>query len=242
MKCDEGKPICQRCLRAKRTCGGYAPPPSASGNGPLRFIVYSATSPVDTLSLIPGITGRQQRSFDFFRLRTAVELAGPFGADLWSTILLRTAHAESSVFNAVVALGALHENFGCSKDAHATYSDYALIHYQKAIQRIIVPNSTNPILCMDVVLMMCIVFTAFDSLRGHYKTSVTHIAGGIKILIEEDRRLGGLKDGSLEKDAFLPMFIHLENQLSETGQTSAVINTTSLIQQPTSLYLIPSSR
>lgn len=65
---------------------------------------------------------------------------------------------------------------------------------------------------------MCIVFSAFNSLRGHYKASLAHIASGIKILIEEDRRLGGLKDDSLQKNVFLPMFVRLENQITEIGQ------------------------
>ncbi|QSZ30164.1 hypothetical protein DSL72_004684 [Monilinia vaccinii-corymbosi] len=186
-----------------------------------------------------GITARQQRSFDFFRLRTAVELAGPFGADLWSTILLRTAHDESSIFNAVVALGALHENYGYSRDAHATYSDYALTYYQKAIQRIITLNNINLTLHTDIVLMMCTVFSAFDSLRGHYKASLMHIASGIKILVEADKRLGGLRDGSLQKDVFLPLFVQLERQITDVGQKSAVVNTTRLIQQP--ILSIPST-
>lgn len=191
-----------------------------------------ASAPVDGLSLLPGITTRQQRSFNFFRLRTAAELAGPFGADLWSTILLRTAHDESCIFNAVVALGALHENFGYSRDAHETHSDYALTHYQKAIQRITTLRDTDLTLHTDILLMMCIVFSAFDSLRGQYKASLMHIASGIKILVEADKRLGGLKDGSLQKDIFLPIFVRMENQITDVGQTSAVVNTTRLIQPP----------
>ncbi|TGO70273.1 hypothetical protein BOTNAR_0002g00570 [Botryotinia narcissicola] len=231
VKCDEGKPTCQRCLKAKRTCEGYAPPSSmsATNSRPLKFVVYSASSPVDALSLLPGITPREQRFFDFFRLRTAVELTGPFEADLWSSVLLQTAHAESAIFNAVVALGALHENFGHSRDVQALDSNYALIHYQKAIQRIVNPKALN----IDIVLMMCLVFSAFDNLRNNYEASLTHIAGGIKILIEEDKRLGGLKDGSLQKDVFLPMFARLENQITECGQTATAANTTRLLQLPT---------
>ncbi|RAL63881.1 hypothetical protein DID88_003524 [Monilinia fructigena] len=234
VKCDEGRPTCQRCFKAKRTCEGYAPPPTAStsGGGLRKFIVYLASAPVDAISLLPGITTRQQRSFDFFRLRTAAELAGPFGTDLWSTVLLRTAHDEPCIFNAVVALGALHENYGYLRDAHQTYSDYALTHYQKAIQRITTLNNTDLTLHTDIVLMMCIVFSAFDSLRGQYKASLMHIASGIKILVETEKRLGGLKDGSLQKDVFLPIFVRMENQITDTGQTSAMVNTTRLIQPP----------
>ncbi|KAJ8061255.1 hypothetical protein OCU04_010324 [Sclerotinia nivalis] len=137
MKCDEGKSVCQRCLQAKQICERYAPPLSASASesGLLKFVVCSASTAADTQNLLPDITARQQRCFAFFRLRTAMELAGLSGADLRSSILLQTAHVESAILNAVVALGALYESVGRSKDAPASDPNYNLIHYQKATQK-----------------------------------------------------------------------------------------------------------
>ncbi|KAM3074120.1 hypothetical protein ACMFMG_003058 [Clarireedia jacksonii] len=233
VKCDEGRPACNRCIKAKRTCEGYAAPtsPPQPGTEPLRFIVYSSTAPSSGLSTLPGITPRQQQCFDFFRLRTAVELAGPFEADLWSTVLLQTAHAEPAIINAVIALGALHESFSYAHDAHAATSEYALLHYGKAIQRILTLNDSNLTLHMDIVLMACIIFSAFESLRGHYSSALTHISSGINILIETDKRSSGFRAGSIEKKVFVPMFVRLENQVIEVGQTASMKSSTSLLKR-----------
>ncbi|PQE17626.1 Zn(II)2Cys6 transcription factor (Eurofung) protein [Rutstroemia sp. NJR-2017a BVV2] len=230
VKCDEGRPACNRCIKAKRTCEGYTSSPQP-GKELLKFIIYSATAPSSGLSILPGITPRQQRSFDFFRLRTAIELAGPFEADLWSTVLLQTAHAEPAIINAVIALGALHESFGYAHDAHAATSEYALLHYGKAIQRILTLHDSNLTLHMDIVLMASIIFSAFESLRGHYKSALTHISSGINILIETDKRSGGLRTGSIDKDVVVPMFVRLENQVIEVGQTASMKSSISLLKR-----------
>lgn len=177
------------------------------------------------------------RCYDFFRRCTGPQLAGPFSkyslnTSIWTTIILQAAHSEPAVIHAVVALGALHESFGNHQDPHAATSEYAVQHYNRAIGRVVGLNFAKSADHFDIVLMTCILFAAFEALRGHYKPALSHIASGANILAETDPKTGDLRRGFQPRDIFLPTFIRLENQLAEVDEKSPGPNIRSLPDRP----------
>jgi hypothetical protein len=177
------------------------------------------------------------RSYDFFRRCTGPQLAGPFSkyssnTSIWTTIILQAAHSEPAIIHAVVALGALHESFGNHQDPHAATSEYAVQHYNRAIGRVVGLSFAKSADHFDIVLMTCILFAAFEALRGHYKLALTHIASGANILAETDPKTGSLRRGFQPRDIFLPTFVRLENQLAEIDEKSPGPNIRSLPDRP----------
>jgi len=178
------------------------------------------------------------RCFDFFRFRTAIELAGPFDRyGIWNTIMLQAAHADSTILHATLALGALHESFANHQDPHAATCEYAVQHYNRAIERVIKLDFASSADNFDIVLMTSIIFSAFESLRGHLKLALTHIASGAKILAEIDPKTGSPRKGFLPRDIFIPTFTRLENQITEIDEKSPGPKIKSLPKRP--LPLLP---
>lgn len=105
-------------------------------------------------------------------------------------------------------------------------------HYTRAIRRVVGLNFAKSADHFDIVLMTCILFAAFEALRGHYKPALTHIASGAKILSETDPTTGSLRQGFQPRDIFLPTFIRLENQLAEIDEKSPGPNIKRFPNQP----------
>lgn len=76
--------------------------------------------------------------------------------------MLQTAHHESAVRHAVVALGAIHE----LSEQKAQISDidkaFALEQYNFAIRDLLAPLSRNEKRGVDVCLIACIIFANFE--------------------------------------------------------------------------------
>src|SRR4051812_48964975 len=124
VKCDEGQPECQRCIKAGRTCEGYArsnTPGSSAGN-PLKFVVYSNTaktgtpskpntgantpasrtpSPPSRLPLHPDLDYAERRALSYFQDRAAWDLAGALQPVFWLSGVLPVVQHESSVKHAL---------------------------------------------------------------------------------------------------------------------------------------------
>ncbi|KIN02156.1 hypothetical protein OIDMADRAFT_121466, partial [Oidiodendron maius Zn] len=122
VKCDEGKPWCNKCTSTGRKCEGYPPPPSLKAKAKPRTPPGSSipesqqtetTQRSITLSpnLTPIGTSFERRAVSYFRNRTAQALSGYFNCNTWNTLVLYLSIAELSVWHAVVGLSTLHEGF-----------------------------------------------------------------------------------------------------------------------------------
>lgn len=54
---------------------------------------------------------RRRGGFDFFVRNTAVELSGYYDPSFWEKLILAASVQKSSLRHAVIAIGALHEDF-----------------------------------------------------------------------------------------------------------------------------------
>jgi hypothetical protein len=220
VKCDEAKPNCQRCRRAGRKCEGYTPPNQNKRNPEGTLIIINYVAPSRMPSLLPTADAREQRSLEYFRTRTVPELAGSFNSELWSRFILQTAQHEPAIRHAIAALGSLHEHFESAEDAHAANSDFGLQQYSKAIQCVVkgpTPVASQP---TDVALISCVLFTAFESLQGHYRTALTHVNSGLKVLAESEAGGNAQRASYIPKGLLKSLFTRLDTQALEIGDVA----------------------
>ncbi len=227
LKCGEEKPYCRRCISTGRTCDGYSsskPPVKTAREGikhlakELIIIHYASDLPTSFSSAISQNT-KEQRSFDYFRTRTAPDLLSCFDSDLWSLYVLQLAHSEPAIRHSVIALASMHEHFEGAGVIQIADSHFALNQYSKAIRHIIESFSRNADQPTDIALLLCALFASFESLQGHYGSAVTHITSGIRVL--QERQANGLSCTSHIPARFLhSLFSRLGSQVLEIGDGS----------------------
>ncbi|KAF7904949.1 uncharacterized protein EAF01_005471 [Botrytis porri] len=180
IKCDEAKPACVKCTSSRRVCPGYyIPTLDSSPSGDMNLI--TTNSSFDILS-----SPQSKRSFAFFMQRTCSQLAGFFGSDFWERLVLQTAHHESAVRHALVALGAIHELSEQKTQISDIDKAFALEQYNFAIRDLLAPLSRNEERGVDVCLIACIIFANFESMAGQRASAGAHIKSGAKLLRETE--------------------------------------------------------
>ncbi|PWY88570.1 hypothetical protein BO94DRAFT_556022 [Aspergillus sclerotioniger CBS 115572] len=192
VKCDETRPNCERCSSTGRKCDGY-------GSSPRSFDRAHPQLPLLSLTrLNHAATEREVRSLQFFYEKTVPSLAGYCGSEFWGRLVMQVSQHEIPVWHALVALGALHENFEKMPGfglVRAGYDTFALQEYLKAIRALLgpadslLPASSNYAappggLTVDVCLISCILFVCFEILSSHYIAALSHIQSGMNILGE----------------------------------------------------------
>jgi hypothetical protein len=217
VKCDEKKPHCDRCTRASRKCEGYAQPNQNKKTLGGTLIIINYVAPSNMPCLLPTADAGERRSLEYFRTRTAPELAASFNSELWSRFILQTAQHEPAIRHAITALGSLHEHFESAEDAHAANSDFGLQQYGKAMQCVVKGPAPFAGQSTDVALISCILFTAFESLQGHYRSALTHINSGLKVLAEREASGDGHRGSYIPKELLKSLFTRFDTQALEIG-------------------------
>ncbi|KAK4172872.1 hypothetical protein QBC36DRAFT_336947 [Triangularia setosa] len=114
VKCDERKPTCSRCEKARMECHGYLAKTdqkttrksnkSAAIRGVPRPLQVIRPAPVTLFS-----PGKDIIYHDFFRYSLVNDLAGYLHADFWSRIVLCESIQDDCVNHAIFAIGALSQ-------------------------------------------------------------------------------------------------------------------------------------
>ena len=171
VKCGEERPACIRCTGTGRSCDGYGVPatPVSSGESTSQSNAFKRALIARPLSKpLRDIfsSDQERRSFQFFLLKTAPQLAGDFECAFWERLLLQTVHHEPAIRHVTVALGSLHEQ--SQRDTGAPFSSrilttdnsFALRQYLRAIRCLMPsPSASQPI---DVSLISCVLFSCFE--------------------------------------------------------------------------------
>lgn len=175
-------------------------------------MIIRYVAPESSITLFPHVDYREKRSLEFFRTHTVLET---FQSVDWPQHLLRTCFFEESVRNAVVALGALHEQYIAGMGQMD--SNFAMQQYSKAMTQIMkldMKESTST----DVALISCILFACFETLQGHFRSSLMHVKSGIQILNEQEA--SGVEDTKvayMKKEVLRPLFLRFVTQSREIG-------------------------
>ncbi|KAH8884691.1 hypothetical protein GQ53DRAFT_879816 [Thozetella sp. PMI_491] len=109
VKCDEGRPACQRCSTTGRICDGYGvwgggnKPPSSTSPGDLSLVAQPPAS-----RFLFSMSPEEKGCFEWFRYRAVGTLPGTFISNFWTDLVLQGSAAEPSVLHAVLALSSFH--------------------------------------------------------------------------------------------------------------------------------------
>lgn len=145
---------------------------------------------------------------------------------------------EPAVLHAVLALSSAHKREGLRIDTSATeyipdeQQQFTLRHYSKAITYLQPHFSAHDHSSIRVALVTCLIFVFTEYLRGHYKTSNTHLQNGLRLLNSFHARSGAVDCYSLFKEPccdsvdawIIQAFIRLDVQAKFLGQGSQYLD------------------
>ncbi|KAK0120472.1 hypothetical protein ONS96_010684 [Cadophora gregata f. sp. sojae] len=206
VKCDEGKPRCQRCEKANWPCK-YIPVRKGPLQRTTRTILPSrqictvrgAGTNHGLQRLLPHLSsfGSQDeyRYFQVFQTNTAPELTGYFDSNIWNRLILQACHHEPYAWHAVVAIGALRKSLKISQltkprrrtlarpdDDGSTHHVFALQQYGKSLRlmkEILTQGDESKFhnSLISSLLMIC-----FETYLGNQELALTQIRTGVDIL------------------------------------------------------------
>ncbi|KAK8043027.1 C6 zinc finger domain-containing protein [Apiospora phragmitis] len=213
VKCDEGRPACDRCFSTGRVCDGYGVW-GGGGNGfgsrPAGPRPCEAVLPHRGLSPIGGgssskITAAEQDCFEWFSCKAATKLQGIFCITFWSQLLPQACLNEPAIMHASLALSSTHQkNVINSSDVDPLLSsvppsgedrcvldksdEFTLVQYSKAIQQLqphlATAGKSSSAASIRVALIACLVFANLEFLNSRYNIGIAHLHSGLKLLGE----------------------------------------------------------
>lgn len=211
LKCDEEKPVCNRCKRAGRTCEyrgsrdgkrRYAPivakAEPESNSSPVSTAASSyGTSPSYSASwsLSPSVSSRRGSAEDYqylhhFRTYTAYQLEGPFTKDVWHSLVLQLAENDESLWQGVIAISALSKTSAYpmvhadSKGPDAArHYEYGLQVYGRALAAM-QHLAESPQMDRRALLVSCLLIICFETLHGNRTTALRQVQVGLRLLAE----------------------------------------------------------
>ncbi|KAL5416887.1 hypothetical protein PMIN03_001952 [Paraphaeosphaeria minitans] len=202
IRCDEQKPECNRCASTGRKCDGYQPikpKNSRSGSGSHRDTSSTSSEalPKQLRIALPKKNDQELRSFRYFLDVTAPMIAGVFEAEFWLTYIPRACHLDSTIWHAVVALGAVHEaSTGTTRNTAQNGSTFALQQINAAINHLVRPRITCSGQAQNWrALTTSVVFTYLCSFQGLYSDAAIHLSAA-KQLIQELHEMRKTPTGS----------------------------------------------
>lgn len=235
LKCGEEKPACNRCITSGRVCDGYSTsrpvfkPATKRLEKGLVMIHYTANLPTcqirnanipTALNTAISHDTRDQRFFEYFRTRTALDLVSCFGSELWSLYVLQLARNEPAVRHVVIGIACLYEQFESAATDHFPDSRFALRQYITAIQHVIGSFNRGSQQSTAVALLLCALFASFESLQGHCGSALTHVTSGLKVLQEQQVHSKSLSSSYIPARLLKGLFSRLGSQLLEIANTS----------------------
>jgi hypothetical protein len=200
IRCDEGKPECEKCKAVKLKCDGYAPivrgtrrKRSPKTTQPLETVAGNVGVVVSTPPVLLNSMGRmslndqegdplERRSFHHFRLRTSEDLSGNFYSNFWSRLVLQLSHNEPAIRHGLIALSAAYELFQDGRITDLTSDQLALRQYNRAIRLLRARMSDPGDRGAEVALICSVIFISIESVRGNFKAVSTHLKSGLGIL------------------------------------------------------------
>ncbi|CZR56576.1 uncharacterized protein PAC_06465 [Phialocephala subalpina] len=202
VKCDEGKPECQRCIKFGITCDGYAIPPAAppkrTGTQLILPKKESQSTPASSTiahiaRLFGGAGSLDEVDGQCFRLyleETATQIHSVFPSALWERLIPQISEAEPFVRHAIIAIGALakqsksearRKRLGDASQA----SDYqhALKQYDRSLRgmRDAIADGQHD---LRKALVACLLVFCFENMLGNQLSAAKHAESGLMLLYQ----------------------------------------------------------
>lgn len=152
VKCDERKPTCLRCEKAKVCCAGYAEVEARRKRGQSslttdcmagkRFLAPRAVNAEYTADMrlprsfvgLPQLEGHDVVYFDSFRHQVARQVMGHFTYGMWFRLAVGEAYQDECIRDCVLAIGALACSMS-SPQAHGQPLSVTTTQHHQAVMR-----------------------------------------------------------------------------------------------------------
>ncbi|OBT66191.1 hypothetical protein VE03_05131 [Pseudogymnoascus sp. 23342-1-I1] len=210
VKCDEGRPECIRCAKAKRTCGGYNHVKARSRQDSRHLVSFqhavikpktpsllqnaasSLTSQAPSSTFL-GESEVENRYFRYFQETNTTGLDGTWGWALWNSLMLQTSHQEPFVRHSIIAIGALLKSHESAYLAGVRprsvvipyiaklHRNFAISKYDTAVKSMRKAISVGTTSPRQT-LLGCILVVCFEMLIGNSHLAIKHAHSGTSIL------------------------------------------------------------
>ncbi|KPM43805.1 hypothetical protein AK830_g2724 [Neonectria ditissima] len=178
IKCDQGRPACQRCISSARTCDILPITSHSVAKSPGISDCRILTEPNSVLS-----TFNTQQQWDMFSVFLFInEQAGTLPVNILSSLTPQIAQQDVAVREICCAIGAAANAFTHpDSDPSADEAQYklSLVHYNRALRCIREANSSTSALL--TVAVVSILFVTYDMIRGDMVTAFAHFDHGHRI-------------------------------------------------------------
>ncbi|KAH8659946.1 hypothetical protein BX600DRAFT_466973 [Xylariales sp. PMI_506] len=191
LKCDEARPACHKCTHAGKVCDGYG----IWGGGSVRDHTYADTTGHWRISslrqyraaaLLGDKSMEEKEMFEFFCKCPSLKISGVFKSEFWDRILIQASLADSGVFHAAVAIGAVYHAHLMSMERQGwqpittnqlfaqMHSRLVLQQYNKAIEQlrqILVKEDSHSLRAAAITSLL---FVCLEMMRGQHRSMKSH--------------------------------------------------------------------
>lgn len=189
VKCDEAKPICQRCVKANRECAGYSSAEAKDQTPKSLHITYYVPSISSDIKIRLDMGSAQgQHALDYF-FQWCLK---SFPSELMVHSQYYENIHEPAIKHAMAAMGLFFEiyNNNITGTAQTQRSMAAMQHYGKAINSLLKQSKTETKRdTSSTFLRACFLFICIESSQGNYQSALSHLKSGFKLFQEEKERV-----------------------------------------------------
>lgn len=191
----------------------------------MKVVQYAAPSALNSPSVIPAFDSVELHYLQYFMSRAGPDLAGVHDPEIWLRYTTHVAYNEPSIKHALLAVAAMHQQFKTmdGPSQQQTINEYALRQYVKSIRSVESVLKGSPVHYPDTLLMACMLFCAFESMSYHIGSAIMHASSGINILAQARDSERALSSLTVPPDQLLPLYIRLDTQSLELGETSSAL-------------------
>ncbi|PVH73626.1 hypothetical protein DL98DRAFT_659332 [Cadophora sp. DSE1049] len=242
IKCDEGRPACQRCLKANFICDGYdfkkTPAPRDSTKRELLpRITGSDNQQASTVRILlaaqpglqshaPGGQPQDLEYFQYFQEQTVLELCGGFDEPLWNRFILQACQEAPFVRHIALSLAAKGRAEKSRQamptgDRSSAHESYALRKYSTSLPQIrqYLAGTSNPDPRMFLVAGLLIFLFEFQQgnkgmATKQLKTTLALFKNMRAIKTEGYTHVHRLKFPDTLEEAVVEMVVRLESHIS----------------------------
>ncbi|KAL4815708.1 hypothetical protein BDW67DRAFT_62732 [Aspergillus spinulosporus] len=141
-------------------------------------------------ALLPDKSAEERRFFNYFYSFTIPMMSGWLDHRMWNCLALQMCQSEPAICHAVIALGALQEVSETAavpviaEDMSNRTQRFALAQYTRSIGYLVtrLRSGSNDPHVKSTVLLCCLLFIAFELIRGNFDRAVMHLRNGLRVL------------------------------------------------------------
>ncbi|KAJ3474339.1 hypothetical protein NLG97_g9891 [Lecanicillium saksenae] len=226
IKCDEGKPACQKCAGTGRDCE-YPRNNFRFASNQFTEIKVAQPKPLHIQpksSIAPrGIKVSRQEShiFDLFRLRTVNQVGGSFNHAFWTRDVLRAARIYPAVWHACLSFAALDHRAKKPSTSEADKSSlytFALLQHNASIRYMVrIAQHASPSYAdQETFMLVSMLYTGLCCLQGDVTQASEHARTSILLFYQwrfwEHQHQGRL-DHILSPRALISLISLYESQI-----------------------------